>query len=134
MITGYQFFKRPFPYFHRKWQLVALIAMSVSVVLTIVQNFFNEQATALIFILNTVGYTIVAAISSSIVIYVFPRLFKRFFDEKQWTTGKYFTFSFIIILMIAVANTLYSYSMLMIFYDAEIEVITFFFIFSESHC
>ena len=70
MITGYQFYKRPFPYFHRKWQLVALIAMSVSVVMTIVQNFFSEQATALVFLLNTVGYTIVAAISSSFSLHI----------------------------------------------------------------
>ena len=126
MITGYQFFKRPFPYFHRKWQLVALIALSVSVVMTIIQTLFIEQLTALIFLLNVGGYTIVAAISSSVVVYVFPRLFKRFFDEKQWTTGKYFTFSFFNILMISVANTLYGYCMMMIFHDTEIDGITFF--------
>jgi len=121
-----RFFKQPFPYFQKKWQLVALIAFSVSVVLIIVYNFVLEQITALVFAFNVVGYTIVSAICTAVVVYVFPLFFPRFFDEKQWTRGKYFAFSFIIILMISVANTLYDYCLLRNVYYTAVDEISFF--------
>ena len=78
-----------------------------------------------IFLLAVVGYTIVTAIGSSIVVYIFPILFKRFFDEKQWTKGKYFIFAFAIILTIAVANALYAYYFIRIIFYPEIDDISF---------
>jgi len=124
MIAGFQFFKQPFPYFQKKWQMVMICAVSVSIVLT--SEFIGIGSVDFsIFVLTVVGYTIVTAISSSIVVYIFPILFKRFFDEKQWTKGKYFLFTFTIILTVAVGNTLYAYNFIRIIFYPEIDEISF---------
>ena len=124
MITGFQFFKQPFPFFQKKWQLVMICAVSVSIVQTSMFVGIGPVVFS-IFVLNVVGYTIVTAICSSIVVYIFPILFKRFFDEKQWTKGKYFLFAFAIILTVAVANTLYAYYFIRIIFYPEIDDISF---------
>jgi len=104
-------------------------AFSVSVVLTSAfignRPVGNMPVVFHIFLLAVVGYTIVTAIGSSIVVYIFPLLFKRFFDEKQWTKGKYFIFAFAIILTIAVANALYAYYFVRIIFYPEIDDISF---------
>jgi len=102
-----QFFKQPFPYFQKKWQIVVLVALCIFTVLTIVQFFAATQITLYLFVLFVGGFTAVSTICSAIVVYIFPILFKRFFDKKRWTKGKYFAFAFILTLTISVANTLY---------------------------
>ena len=104
--------------------MVMISAVSVSIVLT--SAFIGLGPVDFsIFVLTVVGYTIVTAISSSIVVYIFPILFKRFFDEKQWTKGKYFLFTFTIILTVAVGNTLYAYNFIRIIFYPEIDEISF---------
>ena len=125
-----QFFKQPFPYFHQKWQIVLLVALAVAVELTIVMSFFimNDAGSgnALMVIMNITGYTIVSALCTAVVVYIFPLFFKRFFNEKQWTRAKYFVFAFILILIISVANTLYGYFFLRLFFDTNaIEELSF---------
>jgi hypothetical protein len=107
-----QFLKQPFPYFQKKWQFVLVIAFSVAAVLAIVQIFLVEPVNVLSFAWFVGSYIIITAICTSIVVYLFPILFKRYFDERQWTRGKYFVFFSIIILMISVGNTLYDYFLL----------------------
>jgi hypothetical protein len=68
-----------------------------------------ERVSYLKFILLILGYSAVSAICSAAVIFLLPVLFKRFFDEKRWTKGKYFIFAGITALTIGVANSLFNY-------------------------
>lgn len=103
------FLKHPFPYFQKKGQFVALITSCVFIVLTIVQYFAFDSKSFYLFVGFVGGFTAISAICSAIVIYLFPLLFKTFFDEKHWTRGKYFVFILVLIFMIGVANALYDY-------------------------
>lgn len=103
------FLKQPFPYFHKEGQFVALITLCIFVVLTIVQYFAFNPKSFYLFVGFVGGFTAISAICSAIVIYLFPILFKRFFDEKQWTIGKYFVFILVLTFMIGIANALYDY-------------------------
>ncbi|MDR0231008.1 MAG: LytTR family transcriptional regulator [Dysgonamonadaceae bacterium] len=103
-----QFFKQPFPFFQKKWHTVILIALCVFTMLTIL-DFSLGQTDFLESIFFIAGFTTTSIICSSIVIYLFPMLFKHFFDEKRWTKGTYFASAFILALMIGLVNTLYNY-------------------------
>ena len=106
------FLKQPFPYFRKKWHIVVITALCVFIVLAIVQSFGIARIDFCMLLFINVGYTFIAALCSAVVVYSFPVFFKRFFDEKRWTKGKYFVFIFLVTLMIAVANTLYNYFLL----------------------
>ncbi len=115
-----QFFKQPFPYFQKKWQFVVIVALCVFTILIIVSNFGSDPISLQTFILIVGGFTLIPTICSAILIYLFPILFKRFFDEKRWTKGKYFVFAFILTLMIGLSNSLYNYILIMKIFDANI--------------
>ena len=104
-----QFFNKPFPFFQNKWHTVVLVALCVFTVLTIVQFFVAIPIKLHLFALFVGGYTAISAICPVILLYIFPTLFKRFFDEKRWTKGKYFVFAFILTSMIWIGNALYGY-------------------------
>lgn len=112
--------KHPFPYFQKKGQFVALITLCIFVVLTIVQYYAFDSKSFYLFVGFVGGFTAISAICSAIVIYFFPILFKRFFDEKQWTRGKYFVFILVLIFMIGIANALYDYMISTKAYHKEI--------------
>ena len=104
-----RFFNQPFPYFQKKWQVVVLAGLCIFIVLTIVQSFDLKSNNIYLFALCVGGSTIIKVGCASFVLYLLPLLFRRFFDEKRWTRGKYFVFAFIIALMISLVNTLYYY-------------------------
>ena len=104
-----RFFKQPFPYFKKRWKVVALISICVCTVLVIVLSFNAYLTSFLMVALFVGGFTLISAICSSVLIYLLPIPFKRFFDERRWTTGKLFILAIMLCLMIGVANTLYDY-------------------------
>jgi hypothetical protein len=59
--------------------------------------------------LSVSGSILITVMCSSFIIYVLPRVFKRFFDEKRWTIGKYIIFALLHCLLIGLGNTLYHY-------------------------
>jgi hypothetical protein len=89
--------------------------------LTIVLNFFpTERRTLQMFVLFVCGYTFVPTTCFAGVIYLFPILFKRFFDEKQWTRGKYFILTIIINTVIGIATSTYNYILEVFFFHSDI--------------
>ena len=103
------FLKQPFPYFKKEGQLVVLVTLCIFFVLTIVQHFAFDPMNLYLFVGFVGGFTAISAICSVIVVYLFPRLFKQFFQKGEWTRGKYFVFAFILALMIGIVNALYDY-------------------------
>ena len=69
---------------------VLMIALSIS---PLVMSILNAET--IYFLI--VYFALAAAFSSSIVTYVFPLLFKGFFNPQSWTKGRFFLFSFFII-------------------------------------
>ena len=113
-----RFLKQPFPYFPKKWHVVVLMTLCV----------FPVSAIFLLYIkpidFRTIaqfvgGFALIAFTCSSIMFYLFPILFKRFFDEKRWTIGKFFLFAFLLCLMICVSDTLYDNFIISKMYQAE---------------
>jgi len=103
-----QFFRQPFPYLQKGWQLLAVGTLCVFTVLSIILNFVVEQITIRSFVQFVGGYTAITAICLLLITYVFPVTFKHFFDRKRWTKGKYFLYAFTLALMICVGNALYN--------------------------
>jgi len=57
-----QFFRQPFPYLQKGWQLLAVGTLCVFTVLSIVLNFVVEQITIRSFVQFVGGYTAITAI------------------------------------------------------------------------
>ena len=117
MFAQYLFFKQPFPFFRKKWQVVILIVLCVATVLTIVSSFHLDELTLVSFIRFVGGATAVSALCSFMVVYLLPMLFPRFFDPKKWNKGKYFVLAFIISLTIGIGNSLYDFYLARIVYQ-----------------
>ena len=121
------FLKQPFPYFHKKWQVVGLPAVCVAVVLTIVMSFGNKPVTVYGFALFVGGLTTVSMLCAFILIYIIPKIsvFRHCFDKEKWTKGKYFLFSFILTTMVATANAIYFYIITVQVYQRDVELSAF---------
>ena len=115
-----QFFKQPYPFFRKKWHAIAYVCICVFSILCFFSTFLNffriseEQSLFNLrhFIYFTCAHTLIATICTSIVAYLFPLLFKRYFDAKLWTRGKYFVSAIIVSMAIGMGNSLYWYFVL----------------------
>jgi len=55
------------------------------------------------------GFTLITAVFTSIVGYLFPFVFRNFYDPSKWTVGKSIINNILIILLIAVGNSLFDW-------------------------
>ena len=100
------YFKQPFPYIERGWQIIVVSSIWVFFVLIIFQPYgfgsisFNKIWAAF-------GFSMVTAVSTSVVVYIFPLLFKRFYTADGWNKGKFFLNCLIIILVITIGNVIF---------------------------
>lgn len=99
--------KQPYPIIENKWLIITPISLFVTSFLVIFQPFglgtIENQLKLYIFI----GY---GAITFLILIFdlnLIPKLFKQFFDEKNWTVGKNLLFIFIILFTIGLGNFIF---------------------------
>ena len=121
------FLKQPFPYFpkKKKWQVVALNTLCVFPVLAIFLLYIPDPFSFRTITLFIGGFTLIAFTCSYIMFYVFPILFKRFFDAKRWTTGSFFLSAFILCLMICIADTLHDYFVIAKMYQVDFMIFSF---------
>ena len=102
-----QFLKQPFPSLQNQWQFVVIVTVCVFAILNIISYFIVDHTSLRAFARFVGLHTVIVAICTSIVVYLFPALFKHSSDEKRWTKGKYLAFALILILMFWIGAALY---------------------------
>ncbi|MDH6303436.1 hypothetical protein M2459_000630 [Parabacteroides sp. PF5-5] len=96
---------QPLPLVNNRWQVVLIASLLVFFVLGIFQPFGMDRLLEKNYI-YLLGFTLVTAIGTSIIVYLFPLIFKRFYSD-NWTIGKSILNMFIIVLVIGLGNTIY---------------------------
>ena len=104
-----QFFKQPFPYFQKKLPILVWVSLCIFIILVFAQGSNSQPNDIYTLTFYVVGPALITAGCTSIVLYLLPLVFKRFYDEKRWTRGKYFLFTVTLTLMIGLVNSLYYY-------------------------
>lgn len=104
MNRAFSYFNRPASYNTKPWIIVVVASLLVGFLLGFLQPFgiSNLSTTTKYFLV--IGFTMVTALSTSIVGYLFPYLFKKIYDPLNWTIGKSLTNQTFLILLIALGN------------------------------
>lgn len=103
-----RYLKQPYPVSEKPWQTIVVAFIAVFLLLALFQPFqlqgeFNKW-------LIIGGYSLVTAACTSIVTYVFPAIFKKFYNPACWTTWRNTLNKLIIILTISIGNFLFDIS------------------------
>ena len=85
---------RPFPYFKKRKLVVFITTAWIFVIFAVLESLGFARFLGLGF--ATAYYSVAAILSSSIVTYLFPLIFKKFFRPEKWTIGKLLLFSLFI--------------------------------------
>lgn len=81
------YLKEPFPHKHKKWQIVIIPSFCVFVMMSIFKpNSLPTDQRSLEIILYITLSTIVV---TAVVAYIFPLIFKKYYNPKNWTKGKF---------------------------------------------
>ncbi len=90
--------------------LIVIINASLLVcfVLGIFQPFGIEKLDTTLKYYVIIGFTLVTAISTAIIGYLLPRLFKKFYDPSKWTNGRSLLNNIFIMLLISLGNFLFA--------------------------
>jgi len=110
-----RYLNQPYPATSKRWQTVVISSLIVFFVLGIFQPFGIGSMIKDNFVI-LLGFVLVTFIGVSVVVYILPLLFKRFYSG-NWTVGKNLLNTFLIILFISMGNTLYY---LLIFKHAQL--------------
>lgn len=102
-----QYLNQPQPVVSKRWHTIVISSLIVFFVLGIFQPFGLDRMIKNNYII-LLGFVLVTVIGVSIVAYIFPLLFKRFYLE-NWTVGKNLLNSILIVLVISIGNTFYYY-------------------------
>lgn len=105
MREKFTFFKQPFPYFTKKWLVVFVTTFWVFFIFFFLRPFGLNFISYRNFVF--VYFTTAAAFSSTLVTYIFPLLFKGFFNPQSWTKGKFFLFCLFITLTMVVLSVIF---------------------------
>lgn len=96
-----EYLKRPFPVSRKPW-LIILIATFIIFFLFALFVPFGKLPYSRWFIIT--GISLVTTIVTTIVCYLFPLIFKKFYQADNWTIGKNIINSIIILTFIAIGN------------------------------
>lgn len=99
-----QYLNQPFPTDNQRWKIVLTATAIVVFILGVFEPFGLNLRAAKIPILC--GFGFVTAISTSIVCYVLPAIFKRFYND-NWTVWKNILNCLLILFIIGLGNTLF---------------------------
>lgn len=102
------FLKQPFPITENKWWIVVPISLFVSSFLVIFQPFGLSRIESSLKLYILTGYGAVTFLILIFDLFLIPKLFKQFFEEKNWTVGKNLLFIFWILFTIGLGNFIYS--------------------------
>lgn len=87
----FNLFSQPFPYFRKKWPVVAITTTWVC--LLFVLFFLIVGFHRITYKTQVIAYFTLAAFAvSATVTYLFPLIFKRYHSPENWTKGKYYLF------------------------------------------
>ena len=93
------YFKQPFPYTHKKWMIVVIPTVWVFLFGMVLKPMgFGREGNTLPVVL---ACSLVTAIASGIVGYIFPLIFKKYYDPQRWTKGKFWSVYISIVTIIA---------------------------------
>lgn len=101
--------KQSFPIRYSPWKVTAISSFAIFFILTLFQPFGLSNVGAEKWF-RIVGFTGVTAISTSIVVFLFPFLFKKYYSIEKWTIGKYLFNTSLIILFIGVGNFIFDWN------------------------
>ncbi len=105
------YFNKPASYNTKPWVVIFIASLLVCFLLGLFQPFGIENFSAIVKLRVIISFTLVTAISTSIIGYLFPYLFKKFYNPLKWTIGKNLLNSIFIILIISCGNFLVNWSM-----------------------
>lgn len=101
---------KPAPFNKKPWVVILVSSILVCFLIGIFQPFgishFDKQTKIFV----VIGFTSVTAIMTAIVGYLFPYLFKSFYNQSTWTLGKTIINNMLIILLISLGNSLFDWS------------------------
>jgi len=110
--------KSPYPcMFGQKENFITALAIGcfVPIFLLVFQPFGISESPGETSVYVTIGFGFVSFVVLLIFYFIFPKIFKGFFNEKEYTLGKDIIASIILILLIGLANGLYAQ---FVFYEA----------------
>lgn len=105
------YLNKPASYNTKPWVVVIIASLLVCFLLGFFQPFGIENFSATVKLYVITGFTLVTTISTSIVGYLFPYLFRKFYNPSKWTIWKNLLNSIFIILIISCGNFLVDLSM-----------------------
>ncbi|MDH6357524.1 LytTR family DNA-binding domain-containing protein [Parabacteroides sp. PF5-9] len=105
------FLQQPIPTIQRRSIVVLVSSIIVILILGFFQPFGLNNLASPFKWLFIAGYGLVTVCGTSIVCFLFPYLFPRFYDPQQWTVGKNLINMFILLLIIGLGNFTYEWSL-----------------------
>ena len=100
--------KQPYPIIENKWWIIIPISLFVTSFLTIFQPFGLGTIENPLKLYIFIGYGVTTFLILIFDLILIQKLFKQFFDEKNWTVGKNLLFIFFILFTIGLGNFIYS--------------------------
>lgn len=104
------YLNKPAPYSTKPWVIVLTASLLVGFLLGLFQPFGIDTFNATVRLYMVIGFTCVTALSTSIVGYLFPCLFKKFFTPSEWTIGKSLLSNILLLFLIALGNSIFNWS------------------------
>ena len=103
-----RYINQPFPKLVSRWKLIIIISLFVALFLIVFQPFGIHMMEGKNKILTLSGYGLVTFIVLFINLIVIESIFPKFFNERNWTIWKEFTWLIWIIFSIGLGNALYT--------------------------
>jgi len=100
----FAYFNKLAPYNNRPWVIVIIASLLVCFLLGFFQPFGIGNLSLVSQLYVIVGFTLVTAICTTVVGYLFPYIFKKFYTQSNWTIGKSLLNQIFLILFIALGN------------------------------
>lgn len=94
----------------KPWVVVIVTALLVCFLLGFFQPFGISGFNVKVKLFVVSGFTLVTALATSIIGYLFPYLFKKFYSQSTWTIGKSLINNILIILLITLGNSIFDWS------------------------
>ncbi len=102
------YIKQPFPKGRKPWQIVLTSSLVIFFLLALFQPFGLSNILRNKWLIIT-GFTFVTAISTTIIGYIFPLIFRTFYKAENWTIGKNILNNILIIFTIGTGNFVFDW-------------------------
>lgn len=100
--------KQPVPFRMNPWKVILTASLCVFFVLAVFQPFGLSYASGYEKWIRVLGFPIVTAVSTAIVVFLLPLLSPSYFQEANWTWGRHLLSTFTTILLVTAGNILFN--------------------------